>query len=70
MLSAHTLAASDRGYTPAQGTYLVDLNRDEKIVVLQVNLVRLPDKPSNHLDNRIPLHRIVIPHVGPHGKLH
>jgi hypothetical protein len=31
--------------------------------------MRLPDKPSDHLDNRISLHRIVIPHIGPHGEL-
>lgn len=54
----------------ALSTYLVNLNHDQEVVILQINLMRLTDQASDQVDDRISLHDIVIPHIRPDSKLH
>ena len=53
----------------AGNTHLIDLHRNQQVVVLQIHSVRLPDEPGYRLDDGVSLHRVVISHVGADAEL-
>lgn len=53
-----------------RNTHLIDLHRNQEVVVLQVHSVRLPDEPGYRLDDGVSLQRVVIPHVRADAELH
>ena len=52
-----------------RNTHLIDLHRNQEVVVLQVHSVRLPDEPGYRLDDGVSLQRVVIAHVGAYAEL-
>ena len=53
----------------AGNTHLIDLHRNQQVVVLQIHSVRLPDEPGYRLDDGVSLQRVVIPHVRAYAEL-
>jgi hypothetical protein len=53
----------------AGNTHLIDLHRNQQVVILQIHSVRLPDEPGYRLDDGVSLHRVVVSHVRAYAEL-